>query len=133
MDRRFRHFVILNIVLLVIVEALAWFYTPADVTGAEFRTFDGYGALVWGGLPLYFLMVSAELLLLIGLLSFHPTARLLFLAYIVVTVPMSILWGFRVSAPLESPFLYLDTLLDGVVLALAYYSPASEQFRKKRA
>jgi hypothetical protein len=125
--------VILNIVLLAIVEALGWFYTPGDVTGAEFRAFDGYGAIVWGGLPLYFLMVTAKLLILIGLLSFHPTARLLFLAYVVVTVPLSVLWGFRVSAPLESPFLYLETFLDGVVLALAYYSSVSDRFRKQRA
>lgn len=131
MDRKFRHIVLLNIFLLAIVEALAWFYTPSDAMGAEFRALDGYGAVIEGGLPFYLLMVSTKLLILLGLLSFHPTARLLFLAYVVVTVPMSVLWGFRVSAPIENPFNYLEVLLDGVVIALAYCSPASARFRTK--
>lgn len=131
MKRRFQQFVILNIILLAVVEALAWFYVPGDAHGAELRTFDGYGSIVYGGLPLYFLFVVAKVLLLFGLLSFNPTARFLYLAYVVIVVMLSVLWGFRISAPLEQPFLYLETFLDGVVLALAYYSPASNQFRRQ--
>lgn len=116
--------------MLAIVEVLAWFYVPADAYGAELRSFDGYASILEGSIPVYVFFISTKVLLLFGLLSFHPMARFLFLAYVAVTVPLSVLWGFRVGAPLEQPFLYAEIFLDGVVLALAYYSPASSRFRK---
>ena len=66
-----------------------------------------------------------------GLLTFHPTARMLFLLLTIVTVGLSIFRGFSVVAPLEAPFVLLVTIIDGVILALAYYSPASNKFRKQ--
>lgn len=111
---------------------MAWFYVPADTYGAELRSFDGYGSIVEGGIPLYVLFISTKVILLFGLLWFHPLARFLFLAYVAVTVPLSVLWGFRIGAPLEQPFFYSEVFLDGVVLALAYYSPASGRFRKEK-
>lgn len=131
MDKRFQQFVLLGIGLTAIIEALAWFYVPADVLRAELLATDGYAAVIDGGLPLYVLYFAARLLIMFGLLTFHPTARTLFLFLAVVTVGMSMFWGFRVIAPIEAPFLILVTLVDGIILALAYYSPASNRFRKQ--
>ena len=130
MQKRFQQFVLLGIGLTAIVEALAWFYVPADVLRAELLATDGYGAVIDGGLPFYVLLVSARLLIMFGLLTFHPVARTLFLFFVVVTVGLSIFRGFSVAAPSEAPFLLLMTLIDGIILALAYYSPASEAFRQ---
>ena len=130
MKRRFQQFVLLGIGLTAIVEALAWFYIPQDVLRAELLATDGYGAVISGGLPLYVLLISARLLIMFGLLTFHPTARSLFLLLVLVTIGLSIFEGFSVVAPLEAPFLLIATIVDGIILALAYYSPAAESFRR---
>jgi len=127
--KRFQQFVLLAIALTAIVEALAWFYVPTDVLRAELLSTDGYAAVIDGGLPLYLLLVVARLLIMFGLLTFHPAARTLFLFLAIVTVSMSVFWGFHVIAPIEAPFLLLANIIDGVILALAYYSPASQAFR----
>ena len=120
---------LLGIGLTAIIEALAWFYIPSDVLLAELLATDGYAAVIDGGLPLYILFVSARLLIMFGLLTFHPAARTLFLLFVIVSVGMTVFWGYRVIAPIEAPFFYLESLIDGIILALAYYSPASQGFR----
>lgn len=130
MEKRFQHFVLLGIGLTAIVEALAWFYIPADVLRAELLATDGYAAVIDGGLPLYVLFISARLLIMFGLLTFHPTARSLFLLLAIVNVGMSVFRGFSVVAPIEAPFLLLATMLDGIILALAYYSSVAQAFRR---
>ena len=129
MQKRFQQFVLLGIGLTAIIEALAWFYVPSDVLLAELLATDGYAAVIDGGLPLYVLFLSARLLIMFGLLTFHPAARTLFLLFVIVSVGMSVFWGYRVTAPIEAPFIYLEALIDGIILALAYYSPASQAFR----
>jgi len=128
--QRFQQFVLLAIALTAIVQALAWFYVPADVLRAELLATDGYAAVIDGGLPLYVLLISARLLIMFGLLTFHPAARTLFLFLAIVTVGMSVFSGYSVVAPIEAPFLLLATMVDGIILALAYYSPASQEFRR---
>ena len=130
MEKRFQQFVLLGIGLTAVIEALAWFYIPADVLRAELLATNGYGAVIDGGLPLYVLFISARLLIMFGLLTFHPTARTLFLLLTVVNVGMSVFQGFSVVAPLEAPFILLRLIVDGIILALAYYSPASQAFRR---
>ena len=129
MEKRFQQFVLLGIGLTAIVEALAWFYIPADVLRAELLATDGYAAVIDGGLPLYVLLLTARLLIMFGLLTFHPTARTLFLLLAVITVSMSVFGGFRVIAPLEAPFVLVTVMVDGIILAMAYYSSASRAFR----
>ena len=130
MKKRFQQFVLLGIGLTAIVEALAWFYIPADVLRAELLATDGYGAVIDGGLPLYVAFIAARLLVMFGLLTFHPTARSLFLLLAIINVGMSMFRGFSVAAPIEAPFLLLATMVDGIILALAYYSPAAQAFRR---
>jgi len=121
--------VLLAIALTMLTEALTWFYVPPDVLRAELLSTDGYAAVIDGGLPLYALLVIARLLILFGLLTLHPTARMLFLLFTIVSVGLAIFGGYRVIAPIEAPFVYLSILVDGAILALAYYSPASAAFR----
>ena len=130
LERRFQHFVLLGIGLTAIVEALAWFYIPGDVLWAELLATDGFAAVIDGGLPLYVLFIAARLLIMFGLLTFHPTARSLFLLLAIVNVGLSMFRGYSVAAPIEAPFLLLATMVDGIILALAYYSPAAQAFRR---
>jgi len=128
MKRRFRQFVGLGLFLTIVVESVAWFYLPSNSVLADLMATDGYAAVIAGGLPLYVLIVVARILIMIGLLSFHPMARLLFLSYMLILIGLSMFWGYRVTAPIQAPFLLLESIVDGVILALAYYSSVSREF-----
>ncbi len=128
MQRRFKQFVLVGIVLTVIIELFAWLYVPADPVLADFYFADGYDALVEGGYVLYFLILAIRISIMVGLLAFHRTARTLFLAYVPLTAISTILWGYRVSAPIVGPFYYLESVFDGIILALAFYSSISPKF-----
>ena len=128
LERRFRQFVILAMCLTVVVELLGWFYVPSNELEAQLKLTDGYAATLNGGLVLWALLLAIRLLLLFGLIAFHPTARVLFLAFVAVSVLLTIFFGYRISTPVEGPFLVLEQIMDGVILALPYYSPVSRSF-----
>ena len=115
---------------MVIIELIGWFYVPSNEVEAQFWFSDGYGAILHASLPVYWLLVAMRGLVLIGLLSLHPTARILFLVLTVVSIALSLFWGYRVTAPIEGPFLFLATIVDGIIIGLAYYSPVSREFSK---
>lgn len=130
MNRKFLQFVSLGIVLTVINELIGWFYQPSDLLQAEFWFADGYAAVLDGGLPIYILILMARLLIMTGLLTFDARARTLFLAFTAISASMTLFWGFRVTAPIQGPFLFMETLVDGVILALAYFSSVKTEFHK---
>ena len=127
----FSIFVLITIILTVIVELLGWFYVPTDGFFVEFRSADGVGAILEPNFVLYAVVITTRFILLVGLLTFQKGSRFAFLIFSVVVALTSVLWGYRVTAPIEGPFNYLERLMDGVVLALAYYSSASSRFRNR--
>ena len=128
MQRRFQQFVLVGIFLTAIIESFAWFYVPTDPVQADLYFADGYGALVEGSYIVYFSILAIRVLIMIGLLSFHRTARTLFLIFVPLTALSAVLWGFRVSAPIVGPFYYLESVIDGIIFALAFYSSVSVKF-----
>ena len=124
---------ILAIVLLIGVELFAWFYVPRDELEAEFYFMSGYGAVFQGGLVWYLLLSAARLLILVGLLSFHPVARTLFLLLTVATFVQIFFWGYQVLSPVIAPFDFLATLVDGAIIVFAYYTSVGHRFRKAGA
>ena len=119
----------LAIALLVGVELFAWFYIPADEMEAQLYSLAGYGAIFDGSIVLYILLSITRLLILVGLLSFHPTARTLFLLLTIAIFGFGFVSGYNVSSPLIAPFDFLATLIDGIIIAFAYYTPVSERFK----
>ncbi len=115
---------------MVTIELIGWFYVPSNEVEAQLWFIDGYGAVLGVGLPVYWLLVAIRALILIGLLSLHPTARTLFLVLTAISVSLSLFWGYRVTSPIEGPFLFLATIVDGIIIGLAYYSPVSQEFGK---
>jgi hypothetical protein len=116
-------------VLLIGVELFAWFYVPRDELEAEFYSMSGYGAIFHGGLVWYLLLSAARLLILVGLLSFHPIARTLFLLLTVATFVQLFFWGYQVHSPVIAPFDFLATLIDGAIIVFAYYTSVGHRFR----
>ena len=128
-ETRFRQLVMCAIFLLISVELFAWFYVPGNELEAEFYLMSGYGAILDGGLVLYVLLSVARLIILVGLLSFHPIARTLFLLLTVATFIQIFFWGYQVQSPMIAPFDFLSTLIDGAIVVFAYYTSVGQRFR----
>ena len=130
MATRFRQLIFFALGVFVALELVVWFYVPSDPLRAEFYSFDGSFPIFDGDLVSYFFLIVARLLILVGLLQFHATARLLFLVLTVATIVLQFLWGYRVTPPLIAALSYVAILIDGAIIALAYHSPVSLQFTK---
>ena len=88
-------------------------------------------AIGWGVLLIAFLAVL--LAVQIGLFCFHRWARAGFLGLtlvFLVTVPFL---GLSIYLPLEAAITELISISDGLIIALAYFSPLRRQFAKKRS
>jgi hypothetical protein len=128
--RLFQLLVVSSTVIYII-----WFFLPywsGYLSDDEYRLaeYTGYGAI----LPVnHFLYYSAWfglwLISALGLFFFQNWARHLYLALSLGTlfaVPFS---GFLVAAPIDALFLNANLLLDGVILALAYFTPLAANFK----
>lgn len=114
---------------------IVWFFLPyfsGYLTDEESRLaeYSGYGAIfpvhnvlyysVWFGLW----FISA-----FGLFFFVNWARHLYLVLSLISLVAAIFHGFVVHAPIDALLSNANMLLDGAILALAYLTPLSENFK----
>jgi hypothetical protein len=63
------------------------------------------------------------------LFFYWKPSRIIFLASCILLYPTALLLGLTVLTPVESLLYELSTLITGITLALAFYSPVAERFR----
>ena len=63
-----------------------------------------------------------------GMFLFRKMARTVFLILIVVTTPASVLYGVSVETAGGALMLDVSNIADGMVLALAFFSPVKNEF-----
>ena len=124
----FKGLVVLSFGLVIVIELLAWFHLPESPDLIEFLKLDGEGSLLLVNWPLYVFLVTIDLILTAALLSFHPLSRTLFFVWIVANLLLSFVWGYRVIVPAQAFFDYLQSLVDGGILAVAYFTSVSNEF-----
>jgi hypothetical protein len=92
--------------------------------------YDGYHSIL--GLPsaVSWIFVIVWVGLAIGMFLFLAPARTGYLILVLVFLFLTPLNGLRVQSGLESYFLDAVNILDGVVLAMAYFSKVSQYFQK---
>lgn len=91
--------------------------------------YDGYHSIL--GLPsvVSWIFVIVWVGLAIGMLLFLAPARTGYLILVIVFLFLTPLFGLRVQSGLESYFLDAVNILDGAVLAMAYFSKVSQYFQ----
>ena len=94
--------------------------------------FDGYGALLQHGQILYWCLLTSWLLILTGLFFYVAASRFALVLLIAVSAILSFTWGIRVLTSYESALDSLLAAIDGIVLAMAYWSPVRAEFEKQR-
>lgn len=94
--------------------------------------FDGYGAAMQHGPVLYWCLLACWVLILVGLFFYVAAARFALVLLVAVSATLSLTWGVRVLTAYESTLDTLAAVIDGVVLAVAYWSPVRAEFEKQR-
>lgn len=134
--RMFRVFVVLATAAYIF-----WFFFPylspflANALYQEIQStlghYNGFGAALPVNHPLYYgTWFGLWLIASVSLMLFQNWARHLFLwlyAFAVVLMPFS---GFTVQGPVENLLSQLIAVLDGAILAMAFFSPLAEHFRR---
>ena len=132
--RAFRLLVIASTVCYVIWCAIPYgvvYFLPVT---SEYRMaveLGAHRALLPVGHPLYFgAWFVSWLVAAAGLLFFQNWARHTYLALSVLGLVTDPLSGFMMQTPIDRVFNTTNSLLDGAILTLAYFSPTALFFRK---
>jgi hypothetical protein len=128
---------------LLAVAAIAYQELAGNTFSQEWRdliAWDGYGGLFFGEedgelmTPTFLILVGFVLLLLVNqvaLFFYWGPSRWIYLSCIVIAFLIYPFVGITVLTPIASSFYYLSMVLDGLILALAFYSPIAEKFSSR--
>lgn len=132
-NRLFRVLIVIALLLYVVLwlapfAAHRWL----EVFNVWLLDFDGYGALIAYSPVLYWCLFASWLLILTGLFFHVPTARPGFVILTVISVGLGFVWGVRVLTPYEAALGSLLAIIDGALIAMAYWSPVQAKFERPR-
>lgn len=133
MKKLFRILVITSMLLY----AMYWFssyFSHLWLTAEQLDilSFGGLGRKMTYPLIIDWVIFLAWLLISIGLISFHRSARIQFVVLhivILASIPFS---GLIIFEPVGFFLLSIVNLLDGAIIALSYFSTLSNEFSKNR-
>ena len=94
----------------------------------DILSWSGYGAILPLPDKVFWLLVLIWTMTTIGLCQFQPHARWLFAALTGFSLVLTLLGGMSTLTAWQNFLGSITTLLDGAVLALAYFSPLKERF-----
>jgi hypothetical protein len=124
----FRVSVIVGAATYVAYWFLPYTYSYLDTSTGSLLSYGGHGAIFVGPDLFHEAIFVAWLVAAAGLLLFRKLARSLFLILAVVTTALSPLYGLSVETAGGTALVSIANMADGVVLALAYFSPVKDEF-----
>lgn len=126
------------LVLASTVAYCVWFFLPhfpgyLSTDESRLTEYGGYGAV----LPVNHALYSNTWFVLwlgaaVGMFLIRAWARRLYLVLAILSVVAAPLSGFSVQTPLDMMLSSVVLLIDGAILALAYLSPLSLAFTRRR-
>ena len=132
MEKRFRYLVLFSFVLYVL-----WFYFP--YIDPLFFDEERLGAWELSGLDAKFefpawynyLWMAFWAVVAFGLYQFNAWSRELLIIGYIIGYFLSPIHGTEIQSPLSASVSNLNTLIDGVILGMAYFSPVAERFNTR--
>ena len=131
MEKIFRVFVVANVVAFSIYVIIPYIDSIFHSNEAlDILAYSGYGAII--KLPSIYQWFSTLIWLPVslGMFYYNSIARTLFLVLTIFFALTSTLHGFVVLTGYEVMVYEFTTLLDGVILTMAYFTSVSEKFKK---
>ena len=128
-----------NIFRLLVISAMLfyvlWFCAPyldsyiKDPNVQDLLLWHGYGAIIKPTDIEAYVWLLVYGLLSIGLVYFKAWARTAFLVVTVLAVTLILASGMTIHTVYEQILLQIVTLLDGAIIAMAYFSKLKDEFK----
>ena len=125
--RGFRLLLVISLTLSVVLHLLPDAFPSSDPGIKRLLRFDGYHAVVYSN-AFSVVPIWLALFAFVGLFFLQNWGRYLFLLAVASYVATSLLFGYRVGVPIEMFLGDIVSILDGVILAVAFSSPIKEHF-----
>jgi len=129
----FRILIIINVVVYLCAIALP-FIDSNWLSEKEFDVLSylGYEAIIELPSIINWIILLSWFLIITGMYFFISSARHFFLLWVCFTTALAITSGMSVMTALDVLYSDLGGLLDGAILAMAYFSDVSTHFQKSK-
>lgn len=124
----FRSLVVIYIIAIMLGYLIPLISEPSSAEVTELFLQDGLDAVVDTNVPTFLVLLVSNILIPLGLYYFNSVARVLFALFTLVTIVFILLWGYRITSPVVSMLGFIAALLQGAILAAAYFSTLSDRF-----
>jgi hypothetical protein len=106
-------------------------FSSTDPAIERLLRFDGYHAIVYSN-ALFVIPIWLNVFAFVGLFFLQNWGRYLYLLAVASYAATSLIFGYRIDAPIESFLGQIASTLDGVILAIVFISPLKTQFATAR-
>lgn len=122
----------LCIVVGTLVYVAYWFlrylYGYLDSETGSLLSYGGFGAVWEGNEAFDQALFGAWIACAFGMYFYRKAFRFAFLFLVIVTAPITLLYGVSVETSVGAFFIDIVNIADGMVLALAFFSPVKDEF-----
>ena len=114
---------------------LAWYFLPVFDTpylseqSLELLSRHGYGALINVSYAMDDFLFAVGIIVTLGMYFFVPIARVVFLILLLTGIVLTQFYGVVVETGVSRMLGSVVTLLDGVIIAMAFSEPVRNHFR----
>ncbi len=105
-----------------------WAYGTLEPEMQTLLSYSGYGALVEAPDWIFWLLLVIALIGYAGMALFRNLFRVIFVAFTVITLLLSPIFGASVITGIEVFIIDTSTLLSGFAIALSYYTRLNDNF-----
>lgn len=115
------------------VAYVGWFFMPSapplfGETVERMTAYHGFNAVLPAHVAVYGSEFALWIIAAVGMFFFTSWGRVLFALMVLITILLAPLTGVAVQDPLEVTLGALSLILDGFLVALAFFSPLSKHF-----
>lgn len=125
----FRSCIVIGTISYICYFFLPYSYGYLDADTANLLSYSGYGALIKGNEVFMYVIFIAWLACSVGLFIFNNLARTLFFALVIITTAITPMFGASVETAGGTLLIDIANIADGAILAMAYLSPVSNEFK----
>lgn len=127
----FRTLIIVSIITYVSWTAIPFFDVPYHSERTlNLLSYSGSDALIIVPNYILWFIFSLWIILSIAIFNYWQYARVTYLVMLVISFFFVFISGLSIQTPVEILFVSITNILDGAIIAMAYFSQVSNQFLK---
>jgi hypothetical protein len=128
---RFRMLVAVSTICYMLTLIGPWiFWRNVSEQTHDVLSWSGFDAVLLIPPTIVYMTAAVWVLAAVGVYFFVPAALWLYTALVIYSIATTLLRGVTTGLAVESFLIYLSSLADGAILALAYWTPLRDKFKQ---